>query len=68
MEKKFKEALDVLPADQRAIFVLRVFDHQNYKDIAQILNIPEGTVMSRLSRARHKLRQEMAEYLEGGRQ
>jgi RNA polymerase sigma-70 factor (ECF subfamily) len=66
MVKKFKQALDLLPADQRAIFVLRVFEHQSYKDIAQILNIPEGTVMSRLSRARQKLRQEMAEYVEGG--
>jgi len=68
MEEKFSAALDLLPADQRAIFVLRVFEHQSYKDIAQTLDIPEGTVMSRLSRARHKLRQEMAEYLEGERQ
>jgi RNA polymerase sigma-70 factor (ECF subfamily) len=68
MEKKFQESLDLLPADQRAIFVLRVFEHQSYKDIAHMLNIPEGTVMSRLSRARQKLKQEMAEYLEGGRQ
>ena len=68
MEEKFNLALALLPADQRAIFVLRVFEHQSYKDIAQTLNIPEGTVMSRLSRARHKLRQEMAEYVEGGRQ
>lgn len=66
VEKKFKQALDLLPADQRTIFVLRVFEHQSYKEIAQMLNIPEGTVMSRLSRARQKLRQEMAEYLERG--
>ena len=66
MEQTFREALHSLPADQKAIFILKVFEEQSYKDIARIMNIPHGTVMSRLSRARQKLKHAMAAYLEGG--
>jgi len=66
MEQRFRDALHTLPADQRAIFILKVYEEQSYKDIAQTLNIPHGTVMSRLSRARQKLRLALAAYLEGG--
>jgi len=55
-EGKFQEALGALPSDQRAVFVLRVFEDQSYRDIARALGISRGTVMSRLSRARQKLR------------
>jgi RNA polymerase sigma-70 factor (ECF subfamily) len=65
MQQALSQALNTLPADQRAIFILRVHEGQTYKDIAQTLNIPTGTVMSRLSRARQKLRQAMAAYLNG---
>lgn len=65
MQEKFKEALQTLPADQRIIFILRVYEDQSYKDISKLLNIPHGTVMSRLNRARKKLRVLMADYLEG---
>ena len=66
MEEKFTEALKSLPSDQRAIFILKVYENQSYKNISQILNIPQGTVMSRLNRARKKLKDAMAEFLEGG--
>ena len=66
MEEKFTEALKSLPSDQRAVFILKVYENQSYKNISQILNIPQGTVMSRLSRARKKLKDAMAEFLEGG--
>lgn len=66
MEASFKKALQELPADQKAIFILKVYENQSYAQIAQSLNIPHGTVMSRLSRARQKLKNEMAEYLQGG--
>jgi len=65
-EEKFKKALSNLPDDQRVIFVLKVYESQSYQQIARIMNIPHGTVMSRLSRARQKLKNEMAEYLQGG--
>ena len=63
MERKFKEALQALPADQKVIFSLRAFENLSYAEIAQALHIPTGTVMSRLSRARKKLKADMAEYL-----
>lgn len=63
MEKSFKRALKALPAEQKIVFILRVFENQSYKDIAKILNISQGTVMSRLSRAREKIKSSMAEYL-----
>lgn len=66
MEKKFKEALSELPDEQRVIFVLKVYENQSYGQIANMLKIPHGTVMSRLSRARQKLKSEMSEYLQGG--
>jgi RNA polymerase sigma-70 factor (ECF subfamily) len=65
MEQTFREALKSLPADQRAVFILKVYEDQSYKDIAEIMKIPHGTVMSRLFRARRKLRQALSAYLEG---
>jgi len=64
MVRRFQEALEALPPDQKAVFMLRVFENRSYKDIARILGLSPGTVMSRLSRARKKLREEMADYLE----
>jgi len=63
LEKKFKEALRALPPDQKVIFSLRAFENLSYQEIAQALHIPTGTVMSRLNRARNKLKVQMAEYL-----
>jgi RNA polymerase sigma-70 factor (ECF subfamily) len=52
-----------LPDEQRAVFTLRVFEDLSYKEIADALSINLGTVMSRLSRARERLRAEIASYL-----
>jgi RNA polymerase sigma factor (sigma-70 family) len=56
-------AMEALSADQRAVFVLRVFDELSYKEIAESLEISIGTVMSRLARARERLRISLAPYL-----
>lgn len=56
-------ALAKLPADQRAVFVLRVDEDLSYEQISDALGIPVGTVMSRLSRAREKLRSLLKEYM-----
>jgi len=48
-------ALDQIPAAFREIIVLRELEDMSYREIAQIANIPLGTVMSRLSRARKLL-------------
>jgi RNA polymerase sigma factor (sigma-70 family) len=50
-----QRALAQLPAQLREVIVLREINQLNYRDIAEITNIPIGTVMSRLSRARQLL-------------
>ena len=52
-------ALNSLPADQRQIITLRAIDDLSYTEIAEILQIQEGTVKSRLSRARTALRNKL---------
>ncbi|MCB9777959.1 MAG: sigma-70 family RNA polymerase sigma factor [Alphaproteobacteria bacterium] len=49
------EALDELPEDQKQVIVLREIEGLAYKEIAEVMDIPEGTVMSRLYYARKKL-------------
>jgi len=56
-------AVGDLPAEQRAVFCLRVFEELSYREIAESLGIEMGTVMSRLSRAREKLRATLTPYL-----
>lgn len=49
-------ALDELAPEHRAVVVLKDFDGRRYEEISEILNIPIGTVRSRLHRARSQLR------------
>jgi RNA polymerase sigma-70 factor (ECF subfamily) len=49
-------AIALLPAEQRAVLLLVTLEDMSYEDVARTLGIPMGTVMSRLSRAREKLR------------
>lgn len=48
-------ALETLPEDQREVVLLREVDGLSYRDIADVMGVPEGTVMSRLFYARKKL-------------
>ena len=50
-----RRAMDALPEDQRAVLMLICVDGMRYRDVAEALEIPEGTVMSRLSRGRAAL-------------
>lgn len=49
-------ALQQLPTEQREVLLLAGLEHISYKEIAVALDIPLGTVMSRLGRARERLR------------
>lgn len=53
-------ALERLPAEFRAVVLLVDLEEFTYKEVAEILAIPIGTVMSRLSRARKMLREQLA--------
>ena len=54
-----KEAMDELPAEFREILVLRHLEGLSYKEIADIAQLAPGTVMSRLARARGKLKESL---------
>ena len=57
------EAVGELSAEQRAVFVLRAVEEMSYGEIAETLGISQGTVMSRLFRARVRLVGALAPYL-----
>jgi RNA polymerase sigma-70 factor, ECF subfamily len=58
--EQVQEAIQKLPPKFREIIVLREFEELSYDEIAGLLNCPVGTVMSRLARARSKLREFLA--------
>jgi RNA polymerase sigma-70 factor (ECF subfamily) len=53
--EQVRRALETLPADFREMLVLRELEGLAYKEIAAIVGVPIGTVMSRLARARNRL-------------
>ena len=58
-------ALARVPGNYRAVILLADVQEFAYKEIAALLNVPIGTVMSRLNRGRKLLRQELAGYAAG---
>ncbi|MFZ1909920.1 MAG: sigma-70 family RNA polymerase sigma factor [Burkholderiales bacterium] len=61
MVRDMDRALAKLPAEQREVLLLVVLEDMSYEEAARTLGVPIGTVMSRLSRARGKLRATMLE-------
>jgi RNA polymerase sigma-70 factor (ECF subfamily) len=55
VDDKVMEAIDALPAEFREVLVLSDVEGMRYAEIAETLQIPVGTVKSRLFRARHQL-------------
>ena len=61
-DSEVKDALEALPEDFRMVVYYSDVEGFAYKDIAQMLEIPLGTVMSRLHRGRRILRERLADY------
>ena len=65
--RKLNLLMASMPADFRAVLVLRELEDLSYRDIARITGVPIGTVMSRLARARALLKEQWLADVEGVR-
>lgn len=54
--QRLRQAIEELPPDLREVIILREMEDLSYKEIAAVATVPIGTVMSRLARARGRLR------------
>ena len=59
MLKQTMQAIGRLPAEQRELLLLVCVEELTYRDAAEVLDLPIGTVMSRLARARRKLAEDL---------
>jgi RNA polymerase sigma-70 factor, ECF subfamily len=59
--ERLQQALDELPPEHRAVLVMFYFEAASYREIAERLELPSGTVMSRLARAKARLRERLFE-------
>ena len=59
--REIHDALEKLPVDQRAVLVLVGLEGLRYREAADVLGLPLGTVMSRLARAREKMQELLGE-------
>jgi RNA polymerase sigma-70 factor (ECF subfamily) len=62
LTKTIMDAVETLPDDQKQVLILRELEDMPYKEIAEVLGIPEGTVMSRLYYARRRLQEMLSEH------
>jgi RNA polymerase sigma-70 factor (ECF subfamily) len=62
--EKLEDALAQLPEKHRAVLLLRELEGMSYDDLARTLEIPKGTVMSRLFHARAKVQRLLSAYLD----
>lgn len=53
--RRIAAAIDRLPAREREVLVLKEFENLRYREIAELVGVPIGTVMSRLYAARQRL-------------
>jgi RNA polymerase sigma-70 factor, ECF subfamily len=58
---EISQALDALPPEHRTVLLLGVVEGFTCREVAEILSVPIGTVMSRLSRARQSLREKLTQ-------
>jgi RNA polymerase sigma-70 factor (ECF subfamily) len=65
LAKRMQEALATLPAYHQEVIVLREVDGLSYEEIAKIMKVPKGTIMSRLFHARRKMQHALSDYVAG---
>jgi RNA polymerase sigma-70 factor (ECF subfamily) len=63
-QQLLREALEALPVEYREVVVLRELEGLSYKEIAGVADLPLGTVMSRLARARKRLQAWLVDHLQ----
>ena len=63
LDERFKAALENLQEEYQIVLLLWAVEDLSYKEIADVLDIPIGTVMSRLHRARQKLSAQLRDYV-----
>ncbi len=64
VREELNEAVAELPEAYRQVLILADVEEMAYKEVAETLDVPIGTVMSRLHRARRRLRDKLSEYAE----
>jgi RNA polymerase sigma-70 factor, ECF subfamily len=62
---RIQAALEELPEYHRAVILLREVEGLSYEEMAQVLDVPKGTIMSRLFHARKKMQAALSDYMEG---
>jgi len=65
LSHKIRQALDALPEYHRAVILLREVEGMSYEEMAEVLEVPKGTIMSRLFHARRKMQEQLQPYLDG---
>jgi RNA polymerase sigma-70 factor (ECF subfamily) len=65
LAERMQEALATLPPYHQEVIVLREVDGLSYEEIAKIMKVPKGTIMSRLFHARRKMQHALSDYVAG---
>jgi RNA polymerase sigma-70 factor (ECF subfamily) len=65
LAQKLQDALATLPEYHQQVILLREVEGLSYEEIAKIMKVPKGTIMSRLFHARRKMQSALAEYVDG---
>lgn len=68
LQQKIAAAVEDLPDDQREVFLLRELENLPFKEIADIVGVPENTVKSRMRYALERLQRALAEYADYARE
>jgi RNA polymerase sigma-70 factor (ECF subfamily) len=64
LESDVQNAMSTLPQEQRVVLHLRAVESMSYREISDALDIPIGTVMSRLARAREEMKRKLGKVVE----